>query len=242
MNELAGLGSFFKEGGLVMYAILGIGVVAAAIAVERFIVIVGASRLDGRKLTNDVLNYTHRGDLTSARNVGRMSTAPAAQVIQAVLSVPDLEETRMQSAAEDATALAMPPLTRRLAHLNVLANIATLVGLLGTITGLITAFAAVGAADPSQRSAFLAGGISMALNATAFGLIVAIPTLITQGFLVGLVEGIAEQVEESGIRVTRAILGSAAVRGGQVVAMPARAAAPGGAAARPTFGPQGGAH
>lgn len=239
MHELAGLASFFKEGGLVMYAILGIGVVAAAIAFERFIVIVGAARLDGRRLTKDVLGHIQRGDLNSARNVSRMSNAPAAQVIQAVLAVPDMDENRMASAADDATALAMPPLTRRLAHLNVLANIATLVGLLGTIAGLITAFAAVGAADPSQRSAFLAGGISMALNATAFGLLVAIPTLVTQGFLVGLVEGITEQVEESGIRVTRAILASPAARG-QVVAMPARAAGvPGGANARGTFGTQG---
>jgi biopolymer transport protein ExbB/TolQ len=134
----------------------------------------------------------------------------------------------------------MPPLTRRLAHLNVLANIATLVGLLGTIAGLITAFAAVGAADPSQRSAFLAHGISMALNATAFGLVVAIPTLVTQGFLVGLVEGIAEQVEESGIRVSRAMLGSGAAHG-QLVAMPARAAAPAAGGARGPA-PQGGAH
>jgi len=240
MSELAGLASFFKQGGLVMYVILGIGVFAAAIALERFIVIMGASRLDGRRLTRDVLNHIQRGDLTSARNVGRMSSAPAAQVVQAVLGVPELDENKLQSAAEDAAALALPRLTRRLAHLNVLANIATLVGLLGTITGLITAFAAVGAADPSQRSAFLAGGISMALNATAFGLIVAIPTLMTQGFLTGLVEGIAEQVEESGIRVARALLASPAARG-QVVPLPARGgSAPSGS--RPTFGPQGGTH
>lgn len=241
MNELAGLASFFKQGGLVMYAILGIGVVAAAIALERFIVIVGASRLNGKKLTNDVLNLIHRGDVASARNVGRMSGAPVAQVIQAVLAVQEFDEHKLQSAAEDAAALALSPLTRRLAHLNVLANIATLVGLLGTISGLITAFAAVGAADPSQRSAFLAGGISMALNATAFGLIVAIPTLVTQGFLVGLVEGIAEQVEETGIRVTRALVGSVAARG-QVVPMPPRPGVPGTTPTRPTFHPQGGAH
>jgi biopolymer transport protein ExbB/TolQ len=236
MNELAGLLTSFKQGGLVMYGILGIGVVAAAIALERFFVITGASVLNGKKLTNDVLAQINRGDLNAARNVSRKSNAPAAQVVQAVLSVPELEESKLQSAAEDATALAMPPLTRRLAHLNVLANIATLVGLLGTITGLITAFAAVGAADPSQRSAFLAGGISMALNATAFGLLVAIPTLVTQGFLVGLVEGIAEQVEESGIRVSRALLASAAR--GQVVAMPARPAPQAGA--RAPYAPQGG--
>jgi biopolymer transport protein ExbB/TolQ len=239
MNELSGLATFFKSGGPVMYGILGVGVVAAGIALERFFVIMAAARLNGRKLTNDVLNHINRGDLTSARNVSRMSNAPAAQVVQAVLSVPELDENKLQSAAEDAAALALPRLTRRLAHLNVMANIATLVGLLGTITGLITAFAAVSAADPSQRSAFLAGGISMALNATAFGLIVAIPTLLTQGFLVGQVEGIAEQVEESGIRVTRALLGSPAARG-QVVPMPARTAAPATTPPRPTFGPQGG--
>jgi biopolymer transport protein ExbB/TolQ len=236
MNELAGLLTSFKQGGVVMYGILGVGVVAAAVALERFFVITGASVLNGKKLTNDVLAQINRGDLNAARNVSRKSNAPAAQVVQAVLSVSELEESKLQSAAEDAAALAMPPLTRRLAHLNVLANIATLVGLLGTITGLITAFQAVGAADPSQRSAFLAGGISMALNATAFGLLVAIPTLVTQGFLVGLVEGIAEQVEESGIRVSRALLAQASR--GQVVPMPGRPAPQAGA--RAPFAPQGG--
>lgn len=235
MNELAGLAAFFKEGGVVMYAILAIGVAAAGIGLERFLVIVGASRLDSRKLTKDVLARVERRDMTGARNLARQSNAPAAQVLQAVLAVPELDEARLQSAADDAIALAMPPLTRRLAHLNVLANIATLVGLLGTIAGLITAFAAVGAADPSQRSAFLAHGISMALNATAFGLVVAIPTLITQGFLVGLVEGIAEQVEESGIRVSRALLGTAGA-GGQVLTMASRTTAPAPRDAQPQAG------
>lgn len=225
MNELAGLAAFFKEGGLVMYVILAIGVVAAGTALERFFVISWAARLDGRRLTRDVVNHVNRGDLNSARNLCGRSSAPAAQVVQAVLSVPELDEDKLHSAADDAVALVMPPLTRRLAHLNVLANIATLVGLLGTIAGLITAFAAVGAADPSQRSAFLAHGISMALNATAFGLMVAIPTLLAQGFLVGQVESIAEQVEECGIRLTRALLASPAARG-QVVPLPARGGQP----------------
>ena len=220
MNELAGLASFFKQGGLVMYGILGIGVAAVGIALERFIVITGAARLNGKKLTNDVLNHVNRGDLNSARNVSRMSNAPAAQVLQAVLSVNDMEESKLQSAADDATALAMPPLTRRLAHLNVLANIATLVGLLGTISGLITAFAAVGAADPSQRSAFLAGGISMALNATAFGLIIAIPTLMIQGWLNGRVEAVAQDIDELSIRVSKAMVGFAAKSRGQMAPVP----------------------
>ena len=89
-----------------------------------------------------------------------------------------------------------------------MANVATLLGLLGTISGLITAFSAVGAADPSQRSAFMAAGISTALNATAFGLMIAIPTLIIQGYLVGRVERIAEQVDEMSIRLSEALMGA----------------------------------
>src|SRR5262249_55891504 len=97
MNELAGLASFlassFKEGGLVMYGILGIGVVAAAIALERFFVITGASVLNGKKLTKDVIAHITRGDLNAARNTSRKSNAPAAQVVQAVLAVTELDES-----------------------------------------------------------------------------------------------------------------------------------------------------
>jgi biopolymer transport protein ExbB/TolQ len=86
-----------------------------------------------------------------------------------------------------------------------LANVATLLGLLGTIFGLTTAFSAVGAADPAQRSAFLAAGISQALNTTSFGLIVAVPTLVAHGFLVSTVERIVEQVDDVSVRLVRGL-------------------------------------
>jgi biopolymer transport protein ExbB/TolQ len=86
-----------------------------------------------------------------------------------------------------------------------LANVATLLGLLGTIFGLTTAFSAVGAADPAQRSAFLAAGISQALNTTSFGLIVAVPTLIGHGYLVSAVDRIVDHVDEVSIRLVRAL-------------------------------------
>src|SRR5439155_21043876 len=162
-------------------------VVALAIAAERFLVISRAGGLNSRKLMEDVLRMVRQGDIAAARNCSRMSTAPAARVAEGMLVVAGEDEARIQSAAEDAATLALAPLARRLPHLNVLANVATLLGLLGTISGLITAFSAVGAADPSQRSAFMAAGISTALNATAFGLMIAIPTLVVQGYLVGMV-------------------------------------------------------
>ncbi len=205
MNALSMVATFFKEGGPVMYFMVAIGVVVIAIAAERFIVIGRAGGLNSRKLVEDLVRYIQRGDLAGARNCSRMSGAPAARVAEGMLLVAGADEARLHAAADDAATLALAPLSRRLPHLNVMANVATLLGLLGTISGLITAFSAVGAADPSQRAAFMAAGISTALNATAFGLMIAIPTLLLQGYLTGMVEGIAEQVDEMSIRLSQAL-------------------------------------
>ncbi len=205
MNALSMIATFFKEGGPVMYFMLAIAVVVIAIAAERFIVISRAGGLNSRKLMQDLLRCLQRGDLNAARNCARLSSAPAARVAEAMLMFAGGEDSKLQAAADDAATLALAPLSRRLPHLNVMANVATLLGLLGTISGLITAFSAVGAADPSQRAAFMAAGISTALNATAFGLMIAIPTLLVQGYLVGMVEGIAEQCDETGIRLGQSL-------------------------------------
>jgi biopolymer transport protein ExbB/TolQ len=230
MIDFSSAATSFKEGGIFMYFMLAVAVFVISIAIERFIVIGRASGLNGRKLMDDVVRAVKKGDMASARNISRMSGAPAAQVAEAMLLSPDTDPTRLQSVADDAATLALSPLSRRLPHLNVLANVATLLGLLGTISGLITAFSAVGAADPAQRSAFMAAGISTALNATAFGLIIAIPTLLLQGFLVGMVDGVAEQVDEMSIRLTQALtLRAANLGASQVVAMKSGMAARGGA-------------
>jgi biopolymer transport protein ExbB/TolQ len=224
MNEFSTVATFFKEGGIFMYFMLATAVVVAAIVVERFTVITRAAGLNSGKLVEDLVRCVGQGDLAGARNLARLSNAPAAQVAAAILRVQDPDVPRMQSAGDDAATLALPPLSRRLPHLNVLANVATLLGLLGTISGLIVAFSAVGAADPAQRSAFMAKGISTALNATAFGLIIAIPTLILQGMLAGMVERVAEQVDEMSIRLTNAISERTTAHGAtNVVAMRATA-------------------
>ncbi len=218
MNELSMVANFFKEGGVPVYFILATGVVILAIAAERFVVIQKAASLNGRKFTDDLVQAARRGDLTTARQLARVSNAPVAQVAQAVLQHADGDHAMMQAAADDAATLALPALTRRLGQLSLLANVATLLGLLGTISGLITAFAGVGAADPAQRSAFLAAGISTGLNATALGLLIAVPALLLHGWLVGMVESVSEQVDEVGIRLANAILVS---RGQHAVAVPA---------------------
>lgn len=225
MNELSAVASFFKGGGAFMYVILGCGVVIAAIVVERAIVIAKAVAVNSRRMADDLVRCASQGDMNGARNIAMQSNAPAARVAQAILRAAPADHVRLQGAGDDAATLALPPLTRRLPHLQMLANAATLLGLLGTIFGLTTAFSAVGAADPAQRSAFLAAGISQALNTTALGLIVAVPTLLLHGWLAGLVERVAEQIDDMNIRLSQALAGSA--QRAQVTPMPARPLQPG---------------
>ena len=176
-----------------------------------------AAAINSHKMVNDVVKAAKSGDLAKARTISAKSKAPVARIAQAILQVGEGDEDRLQAAGDDAAAMALPALTRRLQFLSTLANAATLLGLLGTIFGLTTAFSAVGAADPAQRSAFLAAGISQALNTTAFGLIVAVPTLLIHGWLVGLVEGIAEQVDEMSIRLSQAMARRSAAAGASQV-------------------------
>ncbi len=241
MNAFATIATFYKEGGIFMHAVLTIAVVITAIAVERLIVISRATALDCRRFTDELVRYATHGDLTGARRSAMGSSTPVARVAQAILHVAPADEPTLQSAADDAATLAMPDLTRRLSFMGVLANSATLIGLLGTITGLITAISGVAVADAAQRSAHLSAGISEALHTTAFGLIVAIPTLMLQGWLSARVEGVAENIDHLGIRLGRAIAQPVAGHGHAAapiaMARPA-AAAPAANVARPAAAAQ----
>ncbi len=204
MNPLAQFGAvatFFKSGGPFMYVILGTGLMILALSFERFWVIQRAAALNSNKLSRDLLRMVGRGDRKAAVNLCEKVKAPVTRVARAILLRGEAEEDALQSAADGAATVVLPPLGRRLSYLNMLANAATLLGLLGTIFGLTTAFSAVDAADPSQRSAFLAAGISQSLNTTAFGLIVAVPALMIHGFLVSKVEGIVDSVDEISVKI-----------------------------------------
>jgi biopolymer transport protein ExbB/TolQ len=208
MDFLSSFAGFFQSGGPFMFVILGCGVVIVALSFERFWVIGRAASVNSGKLTRDVLRYVSQGDYAKATALARKVKGPVGEVAEAILANSNIRnEERLQNAADGAATIALPRLSRRLPYLSMLANSATLLGLLGTIFGLTTAFAAVGAADPSQRSAFLAAGISQALNTTAFGLIVAVPTLLIHGFLVSKVEAIVEAVDEASVRIIRALNG-----------------------------------
>jgi biopolymer transport protein ExbB/TolQ len=205
MNLFVAFADFYRDGGPFMHLILLTAVAILAIAAERFWVIGRAGSFDNDKLVRDMLQRVARGDHSGAADLCRKVKSPSAAVAQAILARDHTDEDKLQNAADGAATMALPRLSRRLPYLNMLANSATLLGLLGTIFGLITAFSGVGVADPSQRSAFLATGISQALNTTAFGLIVAVPTILFHGFLAGKVEGVVEDADETAVRLIQAI-------------------------------------
>jgi biopolymer transport protein ExbB len=215
MNILSTVATFYKEGGFFMHAVLVIAVLVVAIILERVIIIRRASTLDGGKLTDDLVRRVQGGDLNGARQLVRGSSVPLASVASAMLESTPGDVKSLQAAGDDAATLVLPDLTRRLSYLGMLANSATLIGLLGTITGLITAISGVGVADAAQRSAYLSAGIAEALHTTAFGLMIAIPTLLVQGWLNGRVEGIADQMDHLSIRLGRALEQAGPDRGAQ---------------------------
>jgi biopolymer transport protein ExbB/TolQ len=108
-----------------------------------------------------------------------------------------LIENGLQLATHEATAA----IQKRTSFLATIANVATLLGLLGTIAGLIASFEAVGHADPQQKSALLAAGISTAMNATMMGLGVAIPCMVAFSFLMNSTNRLIGDIDQAAIRV-----------------------------------------
>jgi biopolymer transport protein ExbB/TolQ len=188
-----------------MHPILICGVMVLALTLERSWVIFRASSWNFSRFKKDVLKLVSRGEIAPAAELCKKVTSPAGRVARAILTSGARTEEELLGAAEAESTVVIPNITRRLNYFALLANVATLLGLLGTIFGLILAFSAVGAADPAQRSTFLAKGISEAMNATAFGLMTAVPALLIHGFLLSQAERILERVDEITVALARAL-------------------------------------
>ena len=213
MNPLTMFATFFKAGGPFMYPIFGIAVITLAITAERWWIIMVKARISSKRLTERVVPLIRGGRKDEAARFCRDSEAPLAQVATSILERPTrgtnpLEvEAELFATADAAASVALPTLSKRILYIAMLANASTLLGLLGTVSGLIYSFSAVGQADPAQRSAFLAAGIAEALNCTAFGLIVAVPTLFIHSFFSSQVTSITDDVEATSVKLIHAMSG-----------------------------------
>ena len=170
---------FFQDGGLFMYPIVVVLAIGIAIAIERYGFLT-MERARNRKLWNDLQPMLNNAEYQKAYTMTSESKASVGKIINYGLSrlgsSKSLED--VEAAMEEGLMEITPRLEKRTHYLSTFANLATLLGLLGTIIGLIQAFTAVANADPTEKADLLSQSISVAMNTTAFGLIAAIPLIL----------------------------------------------------------------
>ena len=203
---------YYRNGGPIMNFILLVAVIGLAVFLERFYVIVIKSKINGRAFIERVISLVRAGKIDDAIKLCAQSTAALPDMGLLILRSRSRDEADLQNVADAAALSVLPRLTRRLHYLPMLANVATLIGLLGTIFGLRAAFGSVAEAEAAQRSARLAAGIAIALNATGFGLLTAVPLSVAHAYLVSQAETIIEQVDEFSVRLINALIDRPDVR------------------------------
>jgi len=193
--------SFFQRGGFFMYAILVMGIFALTIIIERMIVLLGKNRIDTAGFVNQVIGYIRDGKPDRALEFCNYSRAALPEIVRAGLEQANRTPDEIQNAMEVKAMSVIPKLEKRTGYLSMTANVATLLGLLGTVWGLIQSFQAVAHADAAQKAALLSSGISVAMNTTAFGLITAIPCMIAYAFLHEKTNELIDEINENVARI-----------------------------------------
>lgn len=192
---------FFQQGGIFMWIILFIWGVGITIAVERFIKLFFKLDVDGSSFMNEIQRFILSNDIQGAIRVCSGSQAALPKVLKSGLKRAENSPEQIQNAI-DATALeVIPKVELRLNYLQLIANISTLFGLLGTIQGLISSFSAVSEVDAAQKSAQLALGISQAMNTTFLGLLAAISVMMIHTYLSSKSEKIINEVDEFSVKL-----------------------------------------
>ena len=179
MNDMLNtLIHFFQSGGPFMYPILAVLAIGVSITLERYLHL-SAAKMKNRRMIAKLLPLMEKGEINSAAKIAKGSNSTVSKIL--LQGIEHFKSARrrddFEAAMEESIMEAIPRLEKRTHYLAMFANIATLLGLLGTIIGLIKAFTAVAQVDPSMKAEILSTSISVAMNTTAFGLIVAIPLL-----------------------------------------------------------------
>ena len=188
--------TFYANGGVWMHPISLCAILGLAVLVERFIFLFFRFNINGPQFFNQIQKLVMANNIDRAIKLcNAADKAALARVLKAGLTRANKSESDIAAAIEEAMLEVSPAITKRISMIAAVANIATLLGLLGTIFGMIDAFTAVAVAAADQRSQALAKGISIAINTTGFGLMVAIPLLSAQVFIQGLAKKIADEVD-----------------------------------------------
>jgi len=199
---LGKLAEFYSAGGIWMHPIVFCSVIAFSIIIERIVALFFRYNINGAHFMAQIQK------LVLANNIDRAiklcNAAPKAalpRVVKAALTRANKGEVEISNALEEAMLEVLPEITKRTPALQNLANLSTLLGLLGTIVGLIEAFSAVALAPPDMKSQLLTQSLAIGLNATALGLIVAIPSLGFFIYLQGATKKIIDELDQYSLKI-----------------------------------------
>ncbi len=199
--------TFFDTGGIFMAPIMLVLAFGMAIVIERYLFL-STVKSKNRKLLAELMPLLKSGDLNQVYKITSKSKVAMAQMLNLGLSrlkvKPDRDQIEM--AMEESLMEIIPRLEKRTHYIAMFANIATLLGLLGTISGLISAFEAVAGVDPSLKAEILSGSISVAMNTTALGLGVAIPLIIFFSILQTKTTEIVDSLEMATVKFVNLIM------------------------------------
>ncbi|MGF1509513.1 MAG: MotA/TolQ/ExbB proton channel family protein [Myxococcota bacterium] len=193
---MAELGHTIQNGGPFMIMNIGFLIISIAVIIDRSIAVFFQLPLDGNRFMAQVEKLVVSNNIDKAVKLCNAAPKAAlARVLRAGLTRANRGVLEIGNAIEEETLSVTPQVMKRVSALWSLANIAVLVGLLGTVTGLIKAFGALGQAAPEQRQELLTVGISEALNNTAFGLFIAVTCITAHLVINGRAKRIVEEIE-----------------------------------------------
>ncbi|MAL97862.1 MotA/TolQ/ExbB proton channel family protein [Hydrocarboniclastica marina] len=205
---------FFQQGGPFMYPIALVLLLGLAISIERFVYLARVRNRNRRAFDQGILPLMQKGDYRGALKAANHSAAAIGTMISAGLGrlLNNHSREDIEYALEEGLMEVLPRLEKRTQYLATLANVSTLLGLLGTIIGLIAAFTAVANADPAEKASLLSQSISVAMNTTAFGLMSAIPLLLFHAWLQTRTNEIVDSFEMAGVKFLNIVAEQPAAR------------------------------
>lgn len=198
--------AFFRDGGFFLYLMAAVFVVGVAIAIERFVVLTKTSA-ENRRAWEQITPSLKLGNLQEAMKIAERSDSALGTVLCYGLSRARATTRRddIEKAMEESLLEIIPRLDKRTHYLASLANIGMLMGLLGTVIGLISAFGAISTANPADKASLLAASISVAMNNTAGGLMVAITLLLSHMFLESKTTALIDSLEVGALKFLNTI-------------------------------------
>ena len=197
---------FFRAGGVFMLPILLVARVGAAIAIERYITLT-RMRVKNRGVWAQVEPALSKGDFDKAREMTSKDDTAMSRLLGMGLALQGAVRRRddVEKAMEESMMEIIPQLEKRTHYLATFANLATLLGLLGTVSGLIHAFSAVATVNPAEKANLLSASISEAMNCTAFGLMIAVPLLFMHALLQTKTTELIDSLETASIKFLNAL-------------------------------------